>query len=463
MNWSALLPELTLSAGVLTLFTLELLYGKKAFKAATLLAALFLALAAVSTLFTAHPERLFFGGFTVDALSLAGKLLLYALAALVLVSSYDYFIKRNSPYGELPYLYLLAVLGMSVMLSSDNLAVVFTGLELSSITLYLLAGLFKNDYPSKEGAFKYLVIGTTGTSMFALGSAFVYAATGSLRTVPYEGENAFFALGVVLILSALALKASAVPFHFWTPDAYEGAPTPTTAFMAAVPKLALYFLLVKLTYTLLSSFEDWRLFVVLLAVASMLVGNLAAYAQTSLKRLFAYSSVAHAGYFLTALTAVDEHLFAALLFYVFAYGTATVGVFTLLTVLEKALGRPARLDDLKGLYRTAPGTALLFALFLFAFIGIPPLALFWGKLGIFFGLVKAELFTVGVLFALGSLLSVGYYLRLVVLMFLTEPEREVKTALSGGEAFTLSFAALATLALGLAPQTVLDLLLRALP
>jgi len=464
LNWSAILPELVLSFGVLTLFLLELFLERRHFKFLTVLGFAFFVGASIATLFTAHPERLFFGGFSVDALSLAGKLLLYAVAGLVLLSSYDYFTKKSSPYGELPYLYMLAVLGMSVMLSSDNLAVVFTGLELSSITTYLLAGLLRGDYPSKEGAFKYLVMGTVGTSMFALGSAFVYASTGSLKIAPYQGENTLFALGVLLILSALALKVSAVPFHFWTPDAYEGAPTPTTAFMATVPKLALYFLLVKLTYGLLSSYGNWKLFVVLFAVLSMVVGNLTAYAQTSLKRLLAYSSIAHAGYFLTALTAVDKHLFSALLFYVFAYSLATVGAFTLLAILEKEAGCPPQLSHLEGLYKRKPFTALLFALFLFAFVGLPPLALFWGKLGIFFGLVKAELLGLGVLFALGSLLSVGYYLRLVVYMFLREGGKEEgKASLSAGEAFTLTFCALGVVVLGLAPHLVLDLLLKAVP
>lgn len=459
MNWNAVLPELILGIGILTLFVLELFLNKKHYKFLSVLGFVFTFLSAYSIFFVNYPAKVFFDGFSVDGLSLVGKLFVLALTGLVLLASYDYFNKKDSVYNELPYLYLIATLGLMIMLSSENLAIIFTGLELASITMYILTGLFRKDYLSKEGAFKYLVIGTTGTSMYALGTGLVYAASGSITLSHYSGENTLFALGVVLIISALALKVSAAPFHFWTPDAYEGAPTPTTAYLSTVPKVAFYFLFVKLLAGLMSSFPDWRYVVIALAILSMFYGNVVAYAQRSVKRLLAYSSIAHAGYFLTALTAVDKDLLKALLFYVFVYGLATLGAFTVLSILEKNEGWTHNFLDFKGLYQDSPLLAGLLALFLFALIGIPPAAIFLGKLGIFLGLVKTEQLVLGVLFAIASLISAGYYLKVIVYMFLYKGERRFKRSeISAGEAFTILVTSFLVILLGLFPQVVLNLL-----
>ncbi len=459
MNWNAVLPELILLIGIITLFILELFLSKRHYKFLNTLGFIFVIFSAFSIFFVNYPAKVFFEGFSVDGLSLIGKLFILALTGLVLLASYDYFSKKNSVYGELTYLYLIATFGLMVMLSSENLAIIFTGLELASITMYILTGIFKKDYLSKEGAFKYLVIGTIGTSMYALGTGLVYAASGSITLGQHSGENTLFALGVVLLISALALKVSAVPFHFWTPDAYEGAPTPTTAYLSTVPKVAFYFLFVKLLAGLISSFQDWKYIVIAIAVLSMFYGNLVAYAQRSVKRLLAYSSIAHAGYFLTALTAVDESLFTALLFYVFVYGLATLGAFTVLAVLEKREGWNHHFLDFKGLYQDSPILATMLALFLFALIGIPPAAIFLGKLGIFFGLVKTEQIILAVLFAIASLISAGYYLKVIVYMFLYKGEKKFgATTVSAGEAFTILVSGFLVILLGLFPQIVLNLI-----
>lgn len=458
MNWNAVLPELILVIGILVLFILELFLSKKHYKFLNVLGFIFVFFSAYAVFFVNYPSKVFFDGFSVDGLSLIGKLFVLALTGLVLLTSYDYFNKKDSVYGELPYLYLIATLGFMVMLSSENLAIIFTGLELASITMYILTGLFKGNYFSKEGAFKYLVIGTTGTSMYALGTALVYASSGSITLKHLIAENTLFALGVVFLISALALKVSAVPFHFWTPDAYEGAPTPTTAYLATVPKVAFYFLFVKLLSGLISSFPDWRYIVIVIAILSMFYGNLVAYTQRSVKRLLAYSSIAHAGYFLTALTAVDKNLFIALLFYVFVYGLATLGAFSVLTVLEKREGWNHHFLDFKGLYQDSPILAIVLALFLFALIGIPPAAVFLGKLGLFFGLVKTNQLILAMLFAIASLISAGYYLKVIVYMFLYKGERKFGTAnISAGEAFTILIASFLIILLGLFPQIILNL------
>ncbi len=461
MNWNALLPEIVLSIGVLIIFILELVLNDRYYKSLTILGFVAIVASAFSVLFVHYPASTLFDGFTVSGFNLIAKFFLLAVTGLVLISSYDFFMKKNSVYSELSYLYLIALLGLMVMLSSENLAIIFVGLELASITMYILVGLFKREYFSKEGAFKYLVIGTTGTSMFALGSGLVYGSTGSLLLGIQRGEDPIFALGVLLIMSALALKVSAVPFHFWTPDAYEGASTPTTSFLATVPKIAMYFLFVKLTVYMFSALPKWEFLIGVVAIASMFYGNLMAYAQRSVKRLLAYSSIAHAGYFTLALTVVDKLLMTSLLFYVFVYALATLGAFTVLSVLEKKRGWTHHFLDFKGIAKEHPFLSSALAFFLFALIGLPPMAVFVGKLGIFMGLVKNELFLYAILFVIGSLISAGYYLKVIVYMFLHEKERDWgATGISAGESFTLLVSTVAVLIFGLFPHAVLDFLLR---
>ncbi len=461
MNWNTLLPEILLSVGILLVFGLELFLKEKHYKTLTLLSLAVVILSAFSVLFVNYPSVTLFNGFSITGITLVAKFLLLIVTGLVLLASYDFFMKKESVYGELPYLYLLALLGFMVMLSSENLAIIFVGLELASITMYIMVGLFRKEYLSKEGAFKYLVVGATGTSMYTLGSGLVYGSTGSLLLSSQKANDPILALGVLLLMSALALKVSAVPFHFWTPDAYEGAPTPTTSFLATVPKIAMYFLFVKLTIFLFSTIPVWEFLIGVVAVVSMFYGNFMAYAQGSVKRLLAYSSIAHAGYFTLALTKVDSFLFSSLLFYVFVYALATFGAFTVLSILEKKEGWTHHFLDFKGLAKEHPLLSSLLALFLFALIGIPPMAIFVGKLGIFMGLVKNDLLVLAILLVIASLISAGYYLKIIVYVFLYEKERDLGSiSVSAGESFALLISAVFVLLLGVFPNTLISLLLR---
>ena len=461
MNWNALLPELVLLVGTLIIFCLELILKERYYKSLSLLGFITVVASAFSILFVNYPASTLFDGFSVTGFNLIAKFFLLAVTGLVILSSYDYFMRKGSVYSELSYLYLIALMGFMVMLSSENLAIIFVGIELASITMYILVGLFKREYFSKEGAFKYLVIGTTGTSMFVLGSGLVYASKGDLLLGFRSSTDPMFALGVLLLMSALALKVSAVPFHFWTPDAYEGAPTPTTSFLATVPKIAMYFLFVKLTVYMFSALPSWEFLIGVVAIASMFYGNFMAYVQRSVKRLLAYSSIAHAGYFTLALTVLDKILISSLLFYVLVYALATLGAFTVLSVFEKKEGWTHHFLDYKGVFREHPVLASLLALFLFALIGIPPMAVFVGKLGIFMGLVKNELFIYAVLFVLASVVSAGYYLKVIVYMFLHDRERDLgETKVSAGESIVLIVASVLVVFLGIFPDTILELLFK---
>ncbi len=461
-NVNAILPELILAGGILLIFFLDLIKERINMAFLSLIGAVTCIISALSTFHVKYPTTIFFGGFKVGSAELVAKMLIYLITALVLFSLYDFYNRRNSHYGEVVYLILTAALGLSFMLSSTNLAVIFVGLELSSISLYILIALLRKEYVSKEGSYKYLVMGAIGTSMFAIGIAFVYLALRTMNITAPLGFNPIITVGIAFIIFALALKMSSVPFHFWTPDACEGAPTPITAFLATVPKIGYYFLMAKLTIFLFPSFEEWYILVGTLAVLSMFYGNITAYAQRSVKRLFAYSSIAHAGYFLVAFTTQDKFLMSSALFYVFVYSLATLGVFTVLTALEKQEGWRNTFEEFKGLFYKKPLLAVNLALFLFALIGIPPMALFVGKLGIFIGLISKDMWLLGFLFAIGSLISAGYYLKLIVYMFLKESEGHVEARLSVGEMLTIYTCAFLVLLFGLYPKPLFDIILRSI-
>lgn len=458
MNWNALIPELVLSAGILLVFLLDLFAQKKHYRALTFLSALVPVASLISLLFVSYPAKSLSGLFEVHALNLLGKAILYVLTGLVLFSMYDYYEKKNSVYTELSYLPLLSTLGLSILLSSANLVLLFLSLELASIGMYLMVSLLREEYAPKEAGFKYLIIGSVGTSMLALGSALYYASTGSLFFREYRDENSLFMLSMLLLLSALALKVSAVPYHFWTPDAYEGAPTPITGYLSSVPKVALYFLLAQLLQYFYH-LKQWLVLVALLSLLSMFYANLVAYTQKSVKRLLAYSTVAHAGYFLLGIATSSPQLQKALLFYVSLYAFASLGTFTVMAVLEKRSGFSHHILDYRGLFREHPVLASLLALFLFAFIGIPPMALFVGKLGLFIGLVNTMLLPLALALVLASILSAGYYLRVIVSMFLEEGEKRFPPArVSGGEAFAILLCSLLVVLLGIFPHLLYDLI-----
>ncbi|WP_333784676.1 NADH-quinone oxidoreductase subunit N [Thermocrinis sp.] len=452
MNWNALLPEIVLSLGILLLFFLELFLEKKYFKFLSLLGALTTLAAFFSLFFVEYPAYTFFDTFYVSQLELFGKGMLYILSGLSIVALYDYFLKKDSVYGEVPYLILISTLGLSLFLSSNSFITLFVSLELSSITIYILAAMLRKDYNSKEGAFKYLLMGSVGTALFGMGSSFYYGATGTFFLNPYADSNTIFSLFILFFLSALAVKISAVPFHFWTPDAYEGAPTPVVGYLATAPKFVIYFLLVKLSM-LFSHVQPWLILVALLSLLSMFYANFTAYAQRSVKRLLAYSSIAHGGYFLLGISLSDKLLHTGLLFYVSVYTFATLGSFVVLSSLEKSQGFTHHILDYRGLGRENLVLGVLLSFFLLAFIGIPPMALFVGKLNLFLGLVHAKLVLLAFAFVVASIISAGYYLKLISYIFLEEGESKYKkVSFSAGESLTLLVCFVLVILFGLFPH-----------
>ena len=372
-------------------------------------------------------EVLFEGAFISDAFSRFAKLLVLAGAALVLVMSFDSLARAKLLTAEFCVLTLLAVTGMLLMVSAGNLIALFLGIELQSLALYVIAAIDRNQVRSSEAGLKYFVLGSLSSGMLLVRRLadlrlhrlhrpcrHRHRGAGASRAA----QNIGLIVGLVFLLVGLAFKVGAVPFHMWTPDVYEGAPTPVTAFFAAAPKLAAMALLVR---TLLQGFPgiaaQWQQIIVFLSIASMLLGAFAAIGQRNIKRLMAYSSIGHIGYALIGLAANSEAGTQSVLVYLAIYLAMTVGTFACILSMRTAEGPVEDIDALSGLAKTNLSMAFVLAMLLFSMAGIPPLAGFFAKLYVFGAAIKANLVTLAVIGVLASVVGAYYYLRLVKIMF----------------------------------------------
>ncbi|WP_457625320.1 NADH-quinone oxidoreductase subunit N [Persephonella sp.] len=461
-NFKVLIPEIIILLTALVVFVIELL--TRARFLITVVTAVGLFLAAVPTLTMEQGDITFYGLYIVDSFSLTFKFFLILATFFVVIVLRPYLESKNTYYGEYYYLILFALLGMMMMVSAPNLVTFYMGVELASITIYILAGMFKKDYLSKEGAFKYLIMGGTGTAIISYGIALVYGRTGSFDfstiadIITQNSLDVGAVAGIVLIIIGLGLKASSVPFHFWTPDAYQGAPTPITAFMAVAAKVATFAVILRVMVEAFPfAYEIWNLGWALLAAASMIFGNFVALRQDNVKRMLAYSSVAHSGYILAALAAPTDVAFAALIFYSLVYVFMGLGGFIFLSALERQYNWNNHIDDFRGLAKRSPMLALFMLVFMFSLLGIPPTVGFFGKLGIFLALIGSDIWWLAVVLVVMSIVSAGYYLRVVIYMYMHEPKSSARFNLSLGEAFTLAFMATFVLILGIYPTIFWDI------
>ncbi len=397
----------------------------------------------------------------VNSFALLIKGFIYLLSGMIIFSSVSFF-KSKKTFLENIYTYLLIALGLSIMVSSKNLIVIFAGLELASISMYVAIGLLKDDYVSKEASFKYLVLGSMATAFFAIGGAFYIGATSRASIIPVSiTSNTIFALASLFLFLAFVLKVSAAPLHFWTPDAYTGAPTPTTAFISTVPKIGFYVILFLLASYVFPTVNNFGYIIGVVGIISMFWGNLVAYIQNSAKRMLAYSSIGHAGYFLIGLSNYNFLSVSSTIFYVIVYAFSTAGAFLVLSILEKQENWQHDMSNYRSLYRSNVFLSTMLALFLLALIGIPPFATFVGKLGIFLGLVKSNAWFYALMFVLGSLIAAGYYLKLIVYMFFKEPIVKHQTLeLSLFDVVGLSSFLVVVLFFGLFPNALFDIILK---
>ena len=451
----SVLPELVLACSAMALLMFGAFRGDRPGRAASWLAVA--ALAAAGLAMSATAEGSSFGGqFVVDDFARFMKWLVLLGSALDVVMSLHYNEREGIDRFEYPVLILLACLGMSMMISANDLLSLYVGLELQSLPLYVIAAFRRDSTRSSEAGLKYFVLGALSSGMLLYGASMIYGFTGETSfeelavrfTGPDPEPGVGVIVGLVFLLAGLAFKISAVPFHMWTPDVYEGAPTPVTAFFAVAPKIAAVALLIRVvTGPFGELFAEWQQIVVFLSIASMLLGALAAIWQKSVKRLLAYSSIGHIGYALVGLAAGSEEGVRGVLVYMAIYLAMNVGAFCCVLAMRRQGAQLEGIGDLAGLSRNQPMTALAMAVFMFSMAGIPPLAGFFGKLYVFLAAVNEGLYALAVIGILTSVIGAFYYLRIVKIMYFDEPtdafdraaSREVGVIMTAACAFTLFF------------------------
>ncbi len=410
-------------------------------------------------------EPAFFGMFVASPFAQFAKLLILLGAALAIPLSNDYMKRERARRFEFPVLVLFAALGMTMMVSAGDLIALYVGLELQSLALYVIAAIRRDTTRSTEAGLKYFVLGALSSGMLLYGCSLVYGFAG---TTDFEGLARVFAaldgapptglvFGLVFLVSGLAFKVSAVPFHMWTPDVYEGAPTPVTALFAVAPKIAAICLFLRVMVGPFGELIDqWQQVVSAIAVLSMALGAVAAIAQTNIKRLMAYSSIGHMGYALVGVAAGNEAGASGVLIYMAVYLFMNAGTFACILAMRRRGLAVEGISDLAGLSRTHPAMAAALLLFMFSMAGIPPLAGFFGKWFVFLAAIDAGLYTLAVIGVVASVVSAFYYLRIVKIVYFDAPEEPLDEAMARGPRLVMYAGAAVTLLFFLAPSPVVE-------
>lgn len=449
-------PEIFLACSGLILLMLGVFREKDATRLVSYLVVSCFVVAGLMVLTLGNETRVTFGGmFVTDGFATFMKLLVLLGSSLALVISQRYLRREQMAQFEYPVLYLFATLGMMMMISANDFMSLYLGLELQSLSLYVLAAFRRDTARSSEAGLKYFVLGALSSGMLLYGMSMVYgfAGTTSFRelAVVLQGDAGVatgLVVGIVFISAGLAFKVSAVPFHMWTPDVYEGAPTPVTAFFAVAPKIAAIALFVRvMTGPFGELLAQWQQIIIVASVLSMALGAFAAINQHNIKRLMAYSSIGHVGYALVGLAAGTEQGVLGVAVYMAIYLAMNIGTFACILCMRVNGRMVEGISDLAGLSRTHPLIAVALAIFMFSMAGIPPLAGFFGKLFVFKAAIDAELYWLAVIGVLTSVVSAFYYLRIIKLMYFDEPAesldspvgRDLTLVLVGTSLFTLLF------------------------
>ena len=429
-------PEILLAAVSLILLMVGVFAGNRSTNLLTWLSVLAILGAFIAVLTNTHDHTVtFFGMFISDSFSIFMKCLVLFGAAISLIMGMGYINRENMNRFEFPILILFATIGMLLMISANDLISLYVALELQSLSLYIIAAFRIDSIRSSESGLKYFVLGALSSGLLLYGSSMVYGFTGftnfdSIATVIHEnaGHSSESLIGIIIglvfIAAALAFKVSAVPFHMWTPDVYEGAPTPVTAFFAAAPKIAAMALFLRV---LLGPFHElmsqWTQIIIFISIASMILGAFAAIGQRNIKRLIAYSSIGHIGYALVGLSAGTTEGIRGVLIYMAIYMVMSLGTFACILTMRRRGQMLENIDDLSGLSKTNPAIALALAIFMFSMAGIPPLAGFFGKLYVFLAAIEEGLYALAIIGVLTSAVGAFYYIRIVKVMYFDKPSQ----------------------------------------
>jgi NADH-quinone oxidoreductase subunit N len=467
VDYVRILPEIILSAfGIVVMLLDPLVDEEKSQKTLGMIAFVGTIAGLLSTWYMAQSPGLAFSNMVrVDSFSVFFHFLVIAIAAVVILSSFEYMAVQKIRAGEYYALILFGVVGMALMSSAVELVLIFIALEISSISTYILTGFRRNEASSSESSLKYFLLGSFATAFFLYGVALMFGATGSTnfdlisRKLQAGPVQVLVYVAMALMFVGLGFKVAAAPFHIWTPDVYEGAPAPIVGFMSTAPKAAAFAVLLRVVYAINAPGRFWLIWVA--AALSMTLGNVGALVQTNVKRLLAYSSIAHAGYLLAAFAMTTPENSAsgisAAMFYTAAYAAMNVGAFAVVTHFANAGERYVTLEDYEGLGRTSPLLAATLTIFLLSLIGIPMTGGFFAKFYVFSAAVKADLIWLTIIGVINSAVGAYYYLRIIVVMYMRDARKEVPvTPIPFGLGVALAVSVIATLYLGMLPNRVLQ-------
>ena len=471
MSWNDvvyLLPEIIIAIGASALLLVPVIGGRGARQSAKWWTLVILAITAGSVIACSHAveqidqTRGFAAMFALDPFSIFFKLLFIAAIAMVVLLSDDFL--QESRYSPWEYYSLLsfALCGMMFMASGVHIITIYVGLELMSLSSYILAGYFKNEQKSTEAAMKYFVLGAVSSGILLYGISLIYGVCGSLNLMKIAEamstliNNDALMVGVLMLGAGLCFKIAAAPFHVWTPDVYEGSPTPITAFLSTASKAAAFSIFARIFYIGFHNFRvDWSSVLAVIAALSMIVGNFAAITQDNVKRMLAYSSIAHAGYALLGIISISENGIRGVLLYTLVYVFATLGIWATVLMLRRHEYAGERVDDFQGLSQRAPFWAFAMIVFLLSLGGIPPTAGFLGKYYLFAAAVQAGFGWLAIIAVLMSAVSMFYYLRIVVAMYLREG-KESEVATTGPLKLVAGICLAVTIVFGIVPTPLID-------
>jgi NADH-quinone oxidoreductase subunit N len=421
------LPELVLAFGAMVLLMVGAYRGRGTTRLVTTLAVCLLVLVGALELMLPAGKLVTFGGsFIVDDFARFLKILALIGSGVTLILATEFLSDPSRPIFEFSILVLLSTLGMMVLISAADLIMLYLGLELMSLALYVVAASNRDNAKSTEAGLKYFVLGALSSGMLLYGASLIYGFTG---TVEFAGIAAAaktgslgIVFGLVFLLAGLCFKVSAVPFHMWTPDVYEGAPTPVTAFFASAPKVAALAVFTRVALTAFPGIvPQWQQIIVFVAIASMVLGSFAAIGQKNIKRLMGYSSIGHMGFALVGLASGTVEGAQGVLVYIAIYVAMTLGAFAVILTMKRNGQAVEQISDLTGLSRTNPLLAFFFMMLLFSLAGVPPLAGFFAKWYVFVAAINAHLFTLAVIGVLSSVVGAFYYLAIIKVMYFDEP------------------------------------------
>lgn len=466
------LPETTLTGFACLVLLVDVFRGARS-AAVTFWAAVIsvlVVLVEIALWFPEHTMNAFSGTFRLDAMSAVLKAFLMVIVLLAFFYAREYFSRRERPMTEFYILGLFATIGMMVLISAHSLLTVYLGLELMSLSLYAMVAMDRDSIPASEAAMKYFVLGALASGMLLYGMSMLYGVAETLdlgvlseRTVAAE-DRLMFTFGLVFVLIGIAFKLGVAPFHMWVPDVYQGAPTPVTLFIGSATKLAAFAMAIRLLADGLGGLaDDWRLMLILLAVTSIALGNIVAIVQTNLKRMLAYSAIAHMGFLLLGILAANSIGYAASMFYVIVYALMSMGAFGCIILLASATNESDQLQDFAGLARRSPWLAFLMMVLMFSLAGVPPFAGFWAKWFVLKEVISAGYAWLAAVAVFFSIIGAYYYLRVVKLMYFDEPDAEVD-AIHATEDVRLIFSVngITILLLGLLPGTLMSVCVSAM-